>query len=110
MGPDVAASNKTESDMSLSPELIKKLQAAGMKLSAIQTDAADAFEPAEFIEATLPKWIADQKEKRPHCFIGAGQIDMESVRFRRRQHDGAHAPNQTSWAKTKRKPARRNGD
>ncbi len=67
--------------MSLSPELIKQLQAAGMKLTAIQTDAADAFERAEFIEATLPKWIAEQKEKRPHCFVGEGQTDLESAAF-----------------------------
>ena len=81
MGADVAASNTTESVMNMSPELIKKLQAAGMKLSAIQTDAADAFERAEFIEATLPKWVAEQKEMRPHCFIGAGQVDLESAAF-----------------------------
>jgi hypothetical protein len=81
MGADVAASNKTESNMSLPPELTKKLQAAGMRMSAILTDAADAWESGGFIEATLPKWIADQKAKRPHCFIDGEQFDIEQSAF-----------------------------
>ncbi len=67
--------------MSLSPELIKQLQAAGMRMSAITTDAADAFERAEFVEATLPKWLAEQREKRPHCFVGNEQVNLESAAF-----------------------------
>ncbi len=67
--------------MSMSPELIKKLQAAGMRLSAINTDAAEAWERGEFIEGTLGKWVADQKAKRPHCFVGNEQVDLESAAF-----------------------------
>jgi hypothetical protein len=52
-----------------------------MKLSAINTDAADAWERGEFIEDTLGKWITDQKAKRPHCFVGEGQADLESAAF-----------------------------
>ncbi len=67
--------------MSLSPELIKKLQANGMRMSAILTDAAEAWENGKFIEATLPKWIADQKVQRPHCFIDGEQFDSEQAAF-----------------------------
>jgi hypothetical protein len=81
MGADVAASNKTESNMSLPPELTKKLQAAGMRMSAILTDATEAWENGNLIEATLPKYIADKRAAHPHCFIGGEQFDIEQSAF-----------------------------
>jgi hypothetical protein len=66
---------------SLSPSIVQRLQASGMKLTAIDTDAAEAFEHADFIEATLDKWIADYKAKKPHCFIGDEQVDLEHSAF-----------------------------
>ena len=65
----------------LPPELVQKLQAAGMKMSAITTDAAEAFERGEFVDLTINNWLTKQKEQRPHCFIGSGQIDLEQAAF-----------------------------
>jgi hypothetical protein len=83
MGSNLAASDDqtTESVMSLPPSIVQKLQADGMQASAINTDAADAFERGEFIEATLGKWLTEQKAKRPHLWIMAGQIDLEQSAF-----------------------------
>jgi hypothetical protein len=67
--------------MSLPPEIVKQLQVAGMKMSAITTDAADAFQRGEFIEATIGKWTTEQQTKRPHCFIGDEQVDLEHSAF-----------------------------
>ena len=65
----------------LPPEIKQRLQAEGMQASAITTDATDAFERAEFIEATLGKWLKEQKAKRPHLFIAAAQTDLEQSAF-----------------------------
>ena len=68
--------------MSLSPELIKKLQAAGMRMSRDHNRRGRRVRVrAEFIEATLPKWIADKKRKRPHCFVDGEQSDIEQAAF-----------------------------
>lgn len=67
--------------MTMPPEIIAKLEQAGMYPSAIATDAADAFENAKFIEATLDKWLADQKATRPHLFIDGVQVDLETLAF-----------------------------
>jgi len=66
----------------LPPEVTAKLEAAGMFPSAIATDASEAFERAEFIPATIDKWIAKQKADKPHCFIDAAQADLETLAFR----------------------------
>lgn len=67
--------------MSLPPEIVEKLQQAGMQKSAIDTDASEAFERAEFIPLTLDAWLAKQKVTRPHLFIGSGQVDLENEAF-----------------------------
>lgn len=54
---------------------------AGMIVSAIATDAIDAFSRGEFTVETLPTWIAEQKTRRPHLFPQPGQLDNEAKAF-----------------------------
>lgn len=65
----------------LPPEVQTKLEAAGMFPSAVRTDASEAWERAEFIPATLDKWIEKAKAAKPHMFIDAVQADLETQAF-----------------------------
>jgi hypothetical protein len=67
--------------MTLPKDVIETLRKAGMQTSAIDTDASEAFERAEFIPATLDAWLAKQREARPHWFIGGVQTDLETLAF-----------------------------
>lgn len=67
--------------MSLSPEITARLEAARMHRSAILTDASEAWERGEFVEATLDRWLTKQKSDKPHCFIDEKQADLELSAF-----------------------------
>lgn len=67
--------------MSLPPAIIEHLTAAGMQMSAIETDATEAWERGEFIEDTFGRWLAKMKTEKSYCFIGDEQSDLEAQAF-----------------------------
>ena len=105
MGADVAASNTTESVMNMSPELIKKLQAAGMKLKRHSNGRGRRVRARRVYRGDVAEVGCRAKRNAPALFHRRGPSRFGVRRIRRRQHDGASAPNQTSGPSRRGSPS-----
>jgi hypothetical protein len=59
-------------------------RAEGMQSSAITTDAIEAFKRGDYTIETVTTWVADLKQRKPHCFAAPEQLDYKQQAFESR--------------------------